>query len=277
MELLHMEFFRNALLAGMLVSLACAIIGTYVVVNRIVFISGGIAHAAYGGIGLGVYFGINPVLGAVVFSLLAAFGMGTVSYQARQRVDTVIGVMWAVGMAIGIIFADLSHGYTAGLMSYLFGSILTISKGDLVLMLLLDLLVVSATLFFYQQWLSISFDPEFSEIIGLPVKRFYLLLLALIALTVVVIMRMVGIIMVIALLTIPPAIANRFSQSLRGIMMLACLLGMGFTIIGMVVSFYLNLTSGAMIILVAGVAYFLSLGIHPASTRNAEDLKNLPG
>ena len=272
-----MEFFRNALLAGMLVSLACAIIGTYVVVNRIVFISGGIAHAAYGGIGLGVYFGINPVLGAVVFSLLAAFGMGTVSYQARQRVDTVIGVMWAVGMAIGIIFADLSHGYTAGLMSYLFGSILTISKGDLVLMLLLDLLVVSATLFFYQQWLSISFDPAFSEIIGLPVKRFYLLLLALIALTVVVIMRMVGIIMVIALLTIPPAIANRFSQSLRGIMMLACLLGMGFTIIGMVISFYLNLTSGAMIILVAGVAYFLSLGIHPASTRNAEDLKNLPG
>jgi len=146
MEVLQFEFFRNALWAGLLVSIACAIVGTYVVINRIVFITGGIAHAAYGGIGLGVFLGINPVLGAVVFSLLAAFGMGTVSYRTKQRIDTLIGVMWAVGMAMGIVFADLSHGYTAGLMSYLFGSILTISRGDLILMGCLDVLVLSVSL-----------------------------------------------------------------------------------------------------------------------------------
>ncbi len=263
MELLQLEFFRNALWAGLLVSIACAVIGTYVVVNRIVFITGGIAHAAYGGIGLGVFLGINPVIGAVIFSLLAAFGMGTVSYNTKQRIDTLIGVMWAVGMAIGVIFADLSQGYTAGLMSYLFGSILTISRTDLILMASLDILVVGITFMFYTQWLSISFDPEFSEIIGLPVKVFYLLLLSLIALTVVMVMRMVGIIMVIALLTIPPAIANRFVASLKGIMILACFLGVIFTVVGMLISFYLNLTSGAMIILVAGVAYSLALWVKP--------------
>ncbi len=263
MELLHFEFFRNALIAGLFVSVACAIIGTYVVINRIVFITGGIAHAAYGGIGLGVFFGLNPVLGAVVFSLAAAFGMGTVSYKTKQRIDTLIGVMWAVGMAIGIVFADLAGGYTAGLMSYLFGSILTISKTDLLLMAGLDILVLITTGLFYQRWLSISFDPEFSEIVGLPVKRYYLLLLGLTALTVVMVMRMVGIIMVIALLTIPPAIANRYFTSLKKIMAFACLLGALFTVTGMFISFYLDLTSGAMIILVAGIAYFISLGINP--------------
>jgi len=268
MELLQLEFFRNALMAGFLVSIACAIVGTYVVVNRIVFITGGIAHAAYGGIGLGVFLGINPVIGAVVFSLMAAFGMGTVSYNTKQRIDTLIGVMWATGMAIGIVFADLTQGYTAGLMSYLFGSILTISRLDLALMAGLDVLVVVITILFYAQWMSISFDPEFSEIMGLPVKRFYLLLLSLIALTVVMVMRMVGIIMVIALLTIPPAIANRFYTSLKGIMALACLLGIVFTLVGMLISFYLNLTSGAMIILVAGATYFLSLKIKPRGKRN---------
>ncbi len=267
MEFYHLVFFRHALEAGLLLSVACAVIGTYVVVNRMVFITGGIAHAAYGGIGLGVFFGINPVLGAVVFSLLAAFGMGTVSYKTKQRIDTLIGVMWAVGMAIGIIFADLSHGYTAGLMSYLFGSILTISRTDLLLMIFLDFLIVCVTVLFYTQWLSISFDPEFAEIIGLPVKRFYLLLLSLIALTVVIVMRMVGIVMVIALLTIPPAIANRFATTLKGIMIFACFLGILFTTVGMFISFYLNLTSGAMIILVAGVVYFLSLCIRVPGKR----------
>jgi len=272
MNLFHFEFFQNALWAGILVSIACAVIGTYVVINRIVFITGGIAHAAYGGIGLGVFLGLNPVAGAVIFSLMAALGMGTVSYKTKQRIDTLIGVMWAVGMAIGIIFADLTHGYQAGLMSYLFGSILTISKMDLVLMGALDILVVGMALLFYRQWLSISFDPEFSEIMGLPVKRFYLLLLSLTALTVVVVMRMVGIIMVIALLTIPPAIANRFFTSLKKIMAFACLLGIFFTVAGMVISFYLDLTSGAMIILVAGVAYFVSLAVTPKRERTKNAL-----
>ncbi len=263
MHLLQYEFFRNALMAGVLISVACAVIGTYVVINRIVFITGGIAHTAYGGIGLGVFFGLNPVLGAVIFSLMAALGMGTVSYKTKQRIDTLIGVMWAMGMAVGIVFVDLTHGYTAGLMSYLFGSILTISRGDLLFMAGLDVLILGATVSLYQRWLSISFDPEFSEIMGLSVKRYYLLLLCLTALTVVVVMRMVGIIMVIALLTIPPAIANRYVTSLKKIMAVACLLGCVFTVTGMFISFYLDLTSGAMIILVASVAYFVSLLINP--------------
>lgn len=133
---------RNALAAGVLVSIACGIIGTYVVINRIVFLSGGIAHAAYGGIGLGYYLGINPVIGAIAFSLVSSLGMGAVHRKTGERSDTIIGVMWAIGMAIGIIFLDMSPGYKADLMTYLFGSILAVPNSDLLLMLVLNLIIV---------------------------------------------------------------------------------------------------------------------------------------
>ncbi len=258
-EALQLDFMRHALLAGVLVSIACGIVGSFVVVNRIVFISGGIAHTAYGGVGLGYYFGFNPVIGAIAFALLAAVGMATVERSTKERADTIIGVMWAVGMAIGIILIDLTPGYKADLMSYLFGSILAVPQEDLQIMLILDLIIGAIVFLLYKELLAISFDPVFSTTRRVPVKGLYLILVAAIALTVVMVMRVVGLILVIALLTIPAAIAGKFVKDLKQMMVLASILGIIFTNIGLWLSYFLNLTSGATIILVSGGAYLLSL------------------
>jgi len=275
LQALQFDFMRNALIAGLLVSVACGIVGTYVVVNRIVFISGGIAHTAYGGIGLGYLLGFNPVYGAVGFSLLAALGMAWVQRRTRQRADTIIGVMWAVGMALGIILIDLAKGYKADLMSYLFGSILAVPRSDLWLMLVLDLIIVAVVALFYKELLVISFDETFAEISNIPVERLYLLLISLIALTVVMMMRVVGLIMVIAMLTIPAAIAAQYTRNLKRMMGIAIALGAVFTLAGLYLSYALNLTSGATIILVAGSAYLLSLLANQFRRREAAHRQEL--
>lgn len=270
-EALQFNFMRNALVAGVLVSIACGIIGTFVVINRIVFISGGIAHAAYGGIGLGYFFRFNPVLGAVIFSLAAALGMGIVQRYTRQRADTIIGVMWAIGMAVGIILIDLAGGYKADLMSYLFGSILAVSSRDLLIMLLLDAIIVGLAVLFYKELLAISFDETFATVANVPVDAIYLTLMCTIALTVVMMMRVVGLIMTIALLTMPAAISGLFVKDMKKMMGLASILGMVFTTAGLWLSYFLNLTSGATIILVAGAAYLLSVAIQPLLRRARGD------
>ncbi|OAB61516.1 hypothetical protein AY599_26525 [Leptolyngbya valderiana BDU 20041] len=257
-EALQFDFMRNALLAGLLVSVACGVIGTFVVVNRIVFISGGIAHAAYGGIGLGYFFGFDPVLGAIAFSLASALGMGVVQRRTEQRADTLIGVMWAIGMAIGIIFIDMTEGYKADLMSYLFGSILTVPPSDLMLMLAIDVVIVALVVLFYKELLAISFDPVFATTRNVPVNALYLMLVAAIALTVVMVMQVVGLILTIALLTMPAAIAGRFVKDIKQMAIAASLLGIIFTTVGLFLSYTFDLTSGATIILVSGVAYLLS-------------------
>jgi zinc transport system permease protein len=262
-EALQFDFMRNALMAGVLVSVACGIIGTFVVVNRIVFISGGIAHAAYGGIGLGYFFRFNPILGAVIFSVIAALGMGIAQRKTQQRADTIIGVMWAIGMEIGIILVDLAGGYKADLLSYLFGSILTVSATDLIIVVVLDAIIVALAVFFYKELLAISFDETFATIANVPVDAIYLTLMCMIALTVVMMMRVVGLIMVIALLTIPAAISGQFVRDMRKMMVLASCLGMVFTTVGLWFSYSLNLTSGATIILVAGTVYLLSATLQP--------------
>lgn len=251
-------FMRNALLAGVLVSIACGIIGTLVVLNRIVFISGGIAHAAYGGVGIAYFFGADPVLGAIGFSLLSSLAMGLVHRKEGQRADTIIGVMWAIGMAIGIIFLSLSPGYKADLMSFLFGSILAVSTMDLWLMAGIALLSLVFILLFYRQLLALSFDQTFATVRNVPVGPLYLAMITLIGLTVVIAMRVVGLIMVIALLTIPPAIANLYLKDMRAIMALSAALSMLFCTIGLIISYVLNFPSGAVIILVAGLAYVLA-------------------
>ena len=259
------EFMQNALCAGVLVSIACGIIGTFVVINRIVFISGGIAHAAYGGIGLGYFLKFNPLIGAIAFALLSALGMGIVERKTKQRADTLIGVMWAIGMAIGIILIDLTEGYKAGLESYLFGSILTVPRQDLIVMLILNLIIGGLVFLFYKELLAISFDSTFATIRNLPVDGLYLMLMAMIALTVVMVMQVVGLILVIALLTIPAAIAEKFAKDIKQMMVFSSILGIIFTTIGIALSFYFNLTSGATIILVAGITYLFSLFINKSN------------
>ncbi len=261
LDALQYEFMRNALFAGLLASVVCGIIGVYVVTNRIVFISGGIAHASFGGIGLGYFIGISPVLGAMGFTLLSALGMGLITRKTRLPVDTAIGILWAAGMALGIIFIGLTPGYTPDLFSYLFGNILTVPSSDLILMLILDAVIVLIVMALYKDFLALSFDEEFSQVVGMPVEALYLLMLCLIALTVVVLIRVVGIILVIALLTIPAALARQFTHNLRKMMLLAILFSAVFTFGGLWLSFQLDIASGATIILLSGTALLISLGI----------------
>lgn len=258
MSILNYEFMQNALLVGILASIACGIIGSYVVVKRMVFISGSISHTAYGGIGIGYYLGISPIMAASVFTLCAAVLMGLISRRFAQRQDTIIGMMWAVGMAIGIIFVHLSHGYTADLMSYLFGNILTVPRGDLWFIIALNVIILAAVLYYYEEFRAIAFDEEFAEVIGIKTERMNLLLLILVALTVVVLIRVVGIILVIALLTMPAAIAGQFTSDLKKMMIMATALGMGFTSGGLLLAYYFNLPSGATIILLAAACFIIS-------------------
>jgi zinc transport system permease protein len=262
---------RNALLAGLLTSIACGIIGTLVVVNRIVFISGGIAHAAYGGVGLAFFLGISPIIGAAGFSLLISAIMALVTLKNKQRADTIIGVLWAVGMALGIILIDLSSGYNVDLMSYLFGSILAVPTSDLLLMGAVDLIVLVVVAMFYNSFLAMSFDEEFALAAGVPVKTLYFVLLAMMAFVVVMVIRVVGLILVIALLTIPPYIAERYSQSLRGMMVLSVVLSAIFSFLGLWLSYFFNLTSGATIIMVAAFFFFASLVVDRVRSRSGRD------
>ncbi len=259
MEILHFEFMRNALMAGLLASIICGIMGTLVVVNRIVFLSGGIAHAAYGGIGLGFYFGWSYFPSTLGFSLFVSMVMAVVTMKAKHRADTIIGVTWAVGMAFGIILIDISPGYNVDLMSYLFGSILTVPKSDLWLMLIMSIIIIGVTTFYYKDILAMSYDEEFAKIRGVPVKAIYILLIAMLAVTVVVVIQVVGLILIIALLTIPPFIVERYARSLGSMMILSSVAGMIFTVCGLWFSYKFNITSGAAIIMVAGITFFISL------------------
>lgn len=257
MELLQYEFIRNAIMAGILASISCGIIGVYVVVKRIVFISGGIAHASFGGIGLGYYLGINPILGVLPFSIASALSMGWVSKRSRLPEDTAIGILWAMGMSIGIILVSMTPGYAPDLMTYLFGNILTVPFSDIVLMLVLDAIIILVVCSFYKEFLALCFDEEFATVRGVAAERLYLVLLCLIALTVVVLIRVVGVILVIALLTIPAAMSRQFTSNLKKMMLLSILFGAVFSSGGIWLSYMFDVPSGATIVLVMSVVYVL--------------------
>ncbi len=259
LEAMQFEFMRNALVAGLLTSVICGIMGTLVVVNRIVFLSGGIAHSAYGGIGLAFFFGWPYLFGTLGFSIGAAMLMAAITLKARHRADTIIGVIWALGMAIGIILLDLTPGYNVDLMSYLFGSILTVPQSDLWIMSVIAVMVAVLILLFYKHWLALSYDEEFARIRGVPVNMLYFTLIGMLAVTIVLVIQVVGLILVIALLTIPPYIMEKHSKSLVQMMTGSCVLGAIFTTTGLWLSYIFNLTSGATIILVSGVGFLLNL------------------
>jgi len=270
-EALQFEFVRNALMAGVLVSVVCGVIGTLVVVNRIVFLAGGIAHAAYGGIGLAFFMGWPYAVGTAGVSILSAGVMASVTLKARHRVDAMVGVIWAVGMAIGVVLLDLTPGYNVDLMSYLFGSILAVPGSDLWQMAAIGIAVISIVTYYYNDFLAMSYDDEFARLRNVPVTFLYYLLLVMVALTVVMVIRVVGLILVIALLTIPPFIAEKFTGSLRTMMVLSSILSCLFTIIGLWLSYLFNLTSGATIILVAAAGFFTSVLWEYLKSRRSAD------
>lgn len=250
-------FLQNALWAGLLASIGCGIIGTYVVVKRISYLASGIAHAALGGMGVAWYFSATPITGALVSAIIAALIIGWVRLNLRQQEDILISALWALGMAIGLLFIAQTEGAGIDLMSYLFGSILLVGTQDLWLMAALDGVIILMTLAFQRQFLAVCFDEEFARVRGVSVSLFYMLLLCLVALTVVLMIRVVGLILVIALLTIPAAIASQFAGTLRSIMLGAGLLGVVFNAAGLALSYAPGWPVGATIVLLAAVCYLL--------------------
>jgi len=256
-------FLQYALVTGILAGIACGVVGTYVVTRRITYIAGGIAHSVLAGLGAAQYcrtvFGwtwLNPLYGAIVAALLAALVIGFVSlWTATQREDTVIGAVWAIGMAVGILFIFKTPGYNEDLTSYLFGNILMVSPHDLWLIAGLDTVIVAVAVLFYNQLLAVCFDEEFARLRGVHVEFYYLLLLCLTALTVVLLVTVVGIVMVIALLTLPVAVAGHFAKRLWQMMVLSAILTALLTSLGLFVSYGPDLPAGATTIVLAGAVY----------------------
>src|SRR5665647_1619804 len=253
--LFNFEFFRNAFIAALLASITCGIIGTYIVSRRIVFISGGITHASFGGIGMGYYMGFDPILGAVVFGIFSALGIEFFTKKADLREDSAIAMLWALGMALGIIFIFLTPGYAPNLMSYLFGNILTVSLTDLIFLTLLTIGIVAFFILFYRMILFISFDEEYALTNNTPVRLFNMVLICLVALTIVLNIRVVGIILVMSLLTIPQAISNLFTRYFHKMIFFSIFFGFVGSISGLVFSYVYDIPSGAAIIFALVLMY----------------------
>ncbi|OQC36743.1 MAG: Manganese transport system membrane protein MntB [Bacteroidetes bacterium ADurb.Bin041] len=256
--LFEYRFFTNALLAALFASITCGITGAYIVSRRIVFISGGITHASFGGIGIGYFFGFNPIVGAMIFSVLSALGIEYMSKKTNLREDSVIAILWSFGMAVGIIFIFLTPGYSANLMSFLFGNILTVTKLNLVFLLILALLITGIFLVFFKTILFIAFDEQYARAVKLPVETINYLMITLIALTIVFNIKVVGIILVISLLTIPQTIANIFTKKFEIMIWLSIIIGFLGSISGLLLSYYLNVPSGAAIIFFLVILFFIS-------------------
>lgn len=256
---LQFRFMQFAVLACLLASAGCGVIGTFVVVKQLGSLAGGIAHAVLAGMGIAFFFGAAPMVGATIMALLSAILIGLINLRMKQGEDVLIAAFWSVGMAVGIIFISQTPGYNVNLMSYLFGNILLVSGADLLRMFALDLVIIIMVRLFYRQFLAAAFDEEYARVRGVNVELFYILMLGMIALTVVLLIQIVGLILVIALLILPAASATQFAGSLPRIMLLSVLLSIGITLGGLAISYSPDLPSGAVIVLVAGVIYMMSI------------------
>ena len=257
LELLNYTFFQHALWGSLLASIACGIIGTYIVTRRLVFISGGITHASFGGIGIGLYTGISPILSAAIFSVLSAFGVEWLSKRKDMREDSAIAVFWTFGMAIGIIFSFLSPGFAPDLSAFLFGNILTITTADIWMLLILSILLIGFFSCFLNPIIYIAFDREYAKSQRIPVVLFEYILMMFIALTIVACLRMIGIVLVISLLTLPQMTANLFTHSFKKIIWLSIGIGYLGCLGGLLLSYQLQVPSGAAIIFFSILVYAL--------------------
>ena len=252
MDILQYTFFQNALWASLLISISCGIVGTYIVSRRIVFISGGITHATFGGLGMGFYFGMNPLLSALLFSIVSAFGVQYLSHSdsnRRLREDSVIAAIWSLGMAIGIIFIFLTPGYAPNLSAYLFGNILTVSKNDLLWMAILAISLVVVYILGKRAIVYTAFDRDFAFTQHLPVRFIEYMMMFFIAATIVLSIRLVGIMLLMSILTIPQMIANLFTSNYYKITVASCFIGFFGCVAGLFLSYFFNIPSGAFIIL----------------------------
>lgn len=258
LELFNYAFFRNALLGSLFASIACGIIGTYVVTRRLVFISGGITHASLGGLGIGFYFGLNPIFSAMAFSVFSAFGIQWLSRKQGVREDSAIAVFWSLGMAIGILLTFLTPGYAPNLSEYLFGNILTITQTDFVLLLVLSLILFIFFAINYHAIVSVSFDTEFARTRKIPTQFIEYTMMFFIAITIVLSIRLVGIVLLMSLITVPQMTANLFTVNYSRIIYLSAGISFAGCVIGLLLSYYLNVPSGAFIIFVLILMFFVA-------------------
>ncbi|WP_165021311.1 metal ABC transporter permease [Dysgonomonas sp. ZJ279] len=260
-DLLSYPFFQNALLGSLLASIACGIIGTYVVVRRLVFVSGGITHASMGGLGIGFFFGWNPILSALIFSILSAFGMEWLSSRQGVREDSAIGTFWSLGMAIGIIFIYLKPGFAPNLSDYLFGNILTITSLDIIYLAILSVILLVVFALFRREIMYAAFDPDFAKTRNLPVNTIKYIMMMFIAVTIVLSIRLVGIVLLISILTVPQMTANLFTSNFGKIVLLSVLIGFVGCILGLFLSVVLDVPSGVFIIFVQIIIFLLLRGV----------------
>ncbi|MDR0575313.1 MAG: metal ABC transporter permease [Tannerella sp.] len=264
MDILQYTFFQNALWASLLIAIACGIAGTYIVSRRIVFISGGITHASFGGLGIGFYLGINPLLSALIFAVLSAFGVEYLSRSGnykRIREDSVIAAIWSLGMATGVIFIFLTPGYTPNLSAFLFGNILTVSKNDILWMSMLSATLVLIYSLGRKVIVYTAFDRDFAFTQGLPVRFIEYMMMLFIAATIVLSIRLIGIMLLMSIMTIPQMTANLFTSNYHKITITSCILGLLSCISGLLLSCFFNIPSGAFIILVMIIIFLIAKAI----------------
>lgn len=270
LDLLNYPFFTRALVSCLLISIACGITGAYIVSKRIVFLAGSISHASFGGIGLGYYFGFNPILGAGVFAVISALIAEKLSEKSKMRIDSAIGLLWSFGMAIGIIFIFITPGYAPDLTSYLFGSILTISSLDLLAVAAVALIVAVSFFLFFKEILYTAFDSEYAKTQGVPVKGISYFVMALSALTIVISIKAVGIILVISMLTIPQAAAGLITKDFKRMIFLSIIFALAASIAGLFMSAYIDIPSGAAIIFTAASMFIVTYCIKTIFSKKSE-------
>ncbi|MDQ7822649.1 MAG: metal ABC transporter permease [Candidatus Eremiobacteraeota bacterium] len=262
-EMLHYTFMQRALLAGTIIGALCAVIGVYIVLRGMSFIGAGISHASFGGVALGFLLGVNPVLAAVVFCVATALAIGVVARKGELKEDTAVGIFFSATMAAGILFIGLTKGYNVDLFGYLFGSILAVTGEDIAITLVIGGLVIALVGFFFKELEFISFDAEMAEVVGIPQKRLYFLLLAITALTIVASIKVVGIVLVSALIITPAATAYQLADDFRLMMVLSVVFGVSASVGGLVLSCMLNTASGATIVILATAMFFAATIVSP--------------
>lgn len=266
-SILSYTFFQHALTGAVLASILCAIVGSYVVTRRLVIASGGMAHASLGGVGMGAFFGFSPLMGAVLFALLSGLGIDWLSRRREVREDSVVAMIWTLGMSLGILFAYLTPAFMTDLPSFLFGDILSITRLDLYLMAALTLFALIFYALLERSIITVAYDRDFATTQGLPVRTLEVVLMLLTALTIVGCLRMVGIVMVISLLSVPQLTAGLFTHTFRGLVLASMVIGLFDCLLGLALSYWLNVPSGSAIIVVSVCVFFCAKAIKSLGLR----------